>query len=218
MWWSAGSKRETTVGNARLNERVARASEFRTVFVRGHEGVSSSGIEKRSAGSDKAARGHGLASAIAACLVFFGVSALAAPTTASAHLRTGVVAVDYRASVFPPRAPLRRALAARVYKSDQALGLSVRPGHMVLVLGYTGEPFLRINGAGVAVNASSPTAAAAGLLKQSDPVRVRGWHLRSSRSTGDLARCTRPRARARGAAQRLGGSACCRWSPRPAWR
>ena len=121
--------------------------------------------------------------AIAAWLVFFGVSALAAPTTASAHIRTGVLAVDCRASVFPLRASLRRAPAARVYKSDQALELSVRPGHTVVVLGYTGEPFLLINGAGVAVNASSPTAAAAGLLKRSDPVPVRGWHLRSSRRT-----------------------------------
>jgi hypothetical protein len=43
-----------------------------------------------------------------------------------------------------------------------------------VVLGYIGEPFLRIDRSGVAVNASSPTAAATKLA-----TRGRGWQLRS---------------------------------------
>src|SRR5438876_10955776 len=84
--------------------------------------------------------------------------ALAAPAPASAHVRTGSVAVDYRVHVFPTRLPL----TAHVYLGDRALRLSVRPGHSVTVLGYGREPFLGIDGAGVTV-LRSPTAAALGL-------------------------------------------------------
>jgi hypothetical protein len=132
--------------------------------------------------SKKAAVTVGLR-AFAGWLVLFGVVALAAPTAASAHIRTGVAAVDYRASVFPLRAPLLTAATVRIAESDQALGVTVRSGHAVVVLGYTGEPFVRINGAGVAVNGASPTAAATGLLKglpRSAGVGP-GWHFRSSR-------------------------------------
>ncbi|HET8605889.1 MAG TPA: hypothetical protein VFL66_02560 [Gaiellaceae bacterium] len=56
-------------------------------------------------------------------------------------------------------APLRSAaFSVRVLPSDRALALSVRPGHSVVVLGYLGEPFLRVDRRGVAVNAASPTA------------------------------------------------------------
>jgi hypothetical protein len=108
---------------------------------------------------------------------------LAAPTATSAHIRTGVVAVDYRARVFPLRSPLRAAVAVRVYESDQALGVTVRRGHAVVVLGYVGEPFLRVNAAGVAVSASSPTAAAVGLLPPKRPAAdgAPAWHLVSRR-------------------------------------
>src|SRR5947207_10866437 len=81
--------------------------------------------------------------------------ALAAPAPAGAHIRTGAVAVDYRVRVFPTRLPL----SAHVYLGDRALRLSARPGHSVTVLGYGGEPFLRIDDAGVTV-LKSPTAAA----------------------------------------------------------
>lgn len=111
--------------------------------------------------------------------------ALLLPPPASAHLRTGVVAVDYRTRVFPLHGPLRAALGVRVYESDQALGLAARRGHVVVALGYTGEPFLRIDGEGVTVNASSPTAAAVGLLGQAHRSSgvAPGWHLKSDRRT-----------------------------------
>jgi hypothetical protein len=120
---------------------------------------------------------------LAGPLAFVAFVALAAPTAASGHIPTGVVAVDDRVSVFPLRAPLRSAVAVRVRASDQALDLTVARGHAVVVLGNTEEPFLRIDAAGLAVNAASPTAAAAGLLRPTEPSvgRSPDWQLRSSR-------------------------------------
>src|SRR2546423_12764151 len=70
--------------------------------------------------------------------------ALAAPGPASAHIRTGSVAGDYRARVFSTRLPL----TAHVYLGDRALLLSVRRGHSVTVLGYGGEPLPRLHRSG----------------------------------------------------------------------
>jgi hypothetical protein len=108
--------------------------------------------------------------------------AVAAPAPASAHLRSGAIATDYRANVRPPPR-LRSALAVQVYESDRALHLSARAGHTLVVEGYLGEPLLRIDAAGVAVNAASPTAAGAGLLKKNEHVSGPGpeWRLRSTR-------------------------------------
>lgn len=90
-----------------------------------------------------------------------GAVSLVAPAVAGAHLRAGTVAVDYRATLASPRRP---AFAARVYQSDRALSLSVARGHSVVVRGYLGEPFLRLDDAGLAVNAASPTSFGTGLL------------------------------------------------------
>lgn len=91
--------------------------------------------------------------------------ALAAPATASAHLRTGTTAVDDTATVTWPTAASGVGLAAGVYASDLALHLTALGHHSIVVIGYLGEPFLRVSEHGVAVNTGSPTAAAAGLLK-----------------------------------------------------
>jgi hypothetical protein len=109
-----------------------------------------------------------------------GLVALAAPAAADAHLRTGTVAVDYRATVTTPR---QAAYAVGVYESDRALHLTVSPGHSVVVLGYLGEPFLRLDARGVAVNAASPTAASAGVLKKGAEVTAArpAWLLRRGR-------------------------------------
>jgi hypothetical protein len=96
---------------------------------------------------------------------------------AAAHVRSGVTAVDFRASVFPPHG----GLSARVYESDLALRLTGAAGKDVVVLGYLGEPAFRISTGGVAVNAASPTAAGMGLLP--GPARRAGapvWQHRSS--------------------------------------
>jgi hypothetical protein len=91
------------------------------------------------------------------------VAMLATPGVASAHLRSDVVAVDYRATVTTQKGPFE----ARVYETDRALRLVVTRGHSVIVLGYLGEPLIRIDGRGGAVNAASPSAPSTGLLKKS---------------------------------------------------
>lgn len=105
----------------------------------------------------------GYRSLLAASLI-----AVVAPPGAAAHLRSGVIAVDYRAHLAMPPPKLGTALAARIYQSDLAIRLEVRDGHSIVVLGYLGEPFLRVDQHGVAVNASSPTAASAKLLAKSE--------------------------------------------------
>src|SRR2546423_3312777 len=89
------------------------------------------------------------------------VAMLVRPALASAHLRSDVVAVDYRATVTTQS----RTFEARVYPTDRALRLVVTRGHSVIVLGYLGEPLIRIDDRGVAVNAASPSAKSTGLLK-----------------------------------------------------
>jgi hypothetical protein len=108
---------------------------------------------------------------------------LVVPSTAAAHLRTGTVAVDYGASISSPRRSPQAVLSAGIYQSDLALHVSVRRGHKVMVLGYLGEPFLRIDAAGVAVNAASPTAAASGLLHAGERTTGRADWLRRGRNS-----------------------------------
>ena len=111
--------------------------------------------------------------------------ALAAPSGASAHGRSGRVAVDYRAGVLrvPP------GVTVRIYESDLAVRLTAGTARSVAVLGYLGEPFIRITGAGVAVNDASPTA--------------RGRPARQTRTLGCVARRTRERVTAGRRAQAL---------------
>src|SRR5205085_8547644 len=104
-------------------------------------------------------------------LLLAALVALASPPAASAHIRTGSVAVDFRVRVFPTRLPL----SAHVYLGDRAVRLSVRPGHSVTVLGYAGEPFLRIDGAGVTI-LKSPTAAALRVTPRHKSGRSFVWH------------------------------------------
>jgi len=91
-------------------------------------------------------------------VVFLGAAA-----PAGAHLRSGTVAVDYRASVLRPRTG---AYSAQIFQSDRALSLTVSPGHSVVLLGYLGEPVFRLEATGLWVNTASPTAAALRLVKQ----------------------------------------------------
>ena len=111
------------------------------------------------------------------------VAMLVVPSTAAAHLRSGTVAVDYGASVSSPRRSPQAVLVAGIYQSDLALHLSVRRGHTVMVLGYLGEQFLRIDAGGVAVNAASPTAAASGLLHTGERTTGRADWLHRGRNS-----------------------------------
>jgi hypothetical protein len=83
------------------------------------------------------------------------------------------MAVDYRASVVSHNP----AVKVRVYESDRALSITAEPGHTVVVLGYLREPFVRLAGGRVLVNAASLTAAGLGLLKGLP--RRTGWRVRA---------------------------------------
>jgi hypothetical protein len=109
-------------------------------------------------------------------LVTIGI-ALAAPSTAGAHLRTSRAAVDYRATVSALHAPV----SVHIYRADLALGLTLRGRHRVVVLGYLGEPFLRLGPDRVFVNASSPTAAGAKPAGAHPRTSTPLWQLHSRR-------------------------------------
>lgn len=101
---------------------------------------------------------------------------LAQPAPASAHLRSGTVAVDYRASITDPTTP---AYSAQILQSDRALSLTGRPGHVTVLIGYLGEPVLRLDAAGLWMNLASPTAVVLGLVKRSDRIQAAAprWRL-----------------------------------------
>lgn len=99
---------------------------------------------------------------------------LAVPGVAGAHVRIGTLAVDVRVRVLLPSQHV--PFAVTIDEGSRSLGLDVEKGHRVVVLGYLGEPMLRVDGPRVAVNAASPTAAAAGLVAKND--EHRGWEHR----------------------------------------
>jgi len=110
---------------------------------------------------------------------------LAAPAVAGAHIRSGTVAVDYRATVEADGDPAHRPFASLIDASDQAITLVVRTGHSVVVLGYLGEAVLRVDTRGIAVNAASPSAADDGLLSRVSRVTSNHveWRLVSAHRT-----------------------------------
>lgn len=126
---------------------------------------------------------HGVRTGLALVMPIAVLAALIEPSAAGAHVRTGRVAVDYRASVSPLGSPSAGAIVVRVYESDLAIGLTLERNHQVVVLGYVGEPFLRIGTRGVEMNESSATAAGLGLLKGAPKggAAVPDWRLRSTR-------------------------------------
>jgi hypothetical protein len=77
--------------------------------------------------------------------VVAAAAALAAPAGAEAHIRSGIVATDYRASVRVVPSVPGSGVAARVYAGDRALSLVVARGHVVSVLRSPGAPALRID-------------------------------------------------------------------------
>ena len=79
--------------------------------------------------------------------------------SALAHGRTPTVALDYRLTLDRPSA-LLTGVHLRILDGDRSLQVRADPGVVVLVRGVLREPLLRIDAAGVWVNASSPTATA----------------------------------------------------------
>jgi hypothetical protein len=96
------------------------------------------------------------------CVVL--LASLAVPPSACAHLRSGTVAVDFGATVFQSRTA---AYSAQIFQSDRALGLTIKRGHTVVLVGYLGEPVFRLDAAGLWVNATSPTAVVLRLISRS---------------------------------------------------
>ena len=112
------------------------------------------------------------------------LGSLAIPASAHAHLRSGTVAVDYRATVSSPHTPAYRV---RIYQSDHGLSLVIRPGHVVAMSGYLGEPVFRLDRSGLWVNAASPTAVVVGLVKKSQRISTPGTHWRLQRDRTSVA-------------------------------
>ena len=115
-------------------------------------------------------------------LVVVAAVFLAVTPDAGAHLRSGTVAVDYRASVLTPDTP---AYVAGIYQSDHGLNLTAKRGHVVILLGYLGEPVFRLNAMGLWVNAASPTAVVAGLVTRAQRVDASTprWRLQRGRDS-----------------------------------
>lgn len=115
-------------------------------------------------------------------LALVAVLAAAAAPEASAHLRSGTLAVDYRVSLRDASTP---AYHARIYQSDHGLTLTVRPGHVVVLVGYLGEPVFRLDGRGLSINAASPTAVAVRLLGKQAAINGSApvWRTRAGRRT-----------------------------------
>jgi hypothetical protein len=114
--------------------------------------------------------------------VSVAIACLIGAGTASAHLRSGTVAVDYRASITASVTP---AYSAQIYQSDDGLSLTVRPGHVVVLLGYLGEPVVRLDAAGEWINPASPTASTMHLITRRQGVNAATsrWRLRRGRHT-----------------------------------
>lgn len=111
----------------------------------------------------------------AAIATAVALAVLAGAAPASAHLRSGTVAVDYRASITQP---ITTAYSAQIYQSDHGLSLMVKPGHVVVMLGYLKEPVFRLDADGLSVNIASPTALAMHLLAPAKAVDAMTAHWR----------------------------------------
>lgn len=107
-----------------------------------------------------------------------GLLCSASPAVASAHLRSGTVAVDYRATLWSQDPS---AYSAQIFQSDRALSVTVKPGHAVTLLGYLSEPVFRLDSAGLWVNAASPTAVVFRFVKKSERILASTPHWRLER-------------------------------------
>jgi len=95
------------------------------------------------------------------------VLALTRPSSADAHVKTGLLSTDFEARISGLRPPAA-GVTASILGGDQKLELHVAGTHVVIVLGIVGEPFLRFSPSGVEVNRASPTATNDGVVSASD--------------------------------------------------
>ncbi len=103
------------------------------------------------------------------------LAALVVPGVAQAHhTAVPIVALDYSNRILPGTAE-RAGVRATVEDAGRKLRLTVPAGHEATVLGYEGEPFLRIGGAGVQAAVHSTTARGLGLVPAASLVQIRTW-------------------------------------------
>jgi len=89
-----------------------------------------------------------------ALVLFAAAASLVTPAAAFAHGGPGIpVASRYLATVTSHPAPIQ----VRIVDGDRQLWLHVAPTVTVVVLGLAGEPYLRFDARGVAINERSPT-------------------------------------------------------------
>jgi hypothetical protein len=104
--------------------------------------------------------------------------ALALPAQAAAHGRGATIALDYRLALDPSARALP-GVHVRVLDGDRDLQVRADRGVRLVVLGALHEPLLKIDGTGVWVNASSPTATGDRLVSSTK----RGWvHMNDGRT------------------------------------
>ncbi|MFI6132494.1 hypothetical protein [Micromonospora sp. NPDC051141] len=106
---------------------------------------------------------------------------LAVASPAAAHGADAPDGTDYRATVTGV-GPERTGLTARMVEAGARLELTNRGGADVTVLGYSGEPYLRIGPAGVFENSRSPAtwlnrtiAGETRLPAEADPAAAPAW-------------------------------------------
>ncbi|MFG1953001.1 hypothetical protein [Micromonospora sp. NPDC048830] len=117
-----------------------------------------------------------------AALAAAALTAVLAPATpAAAHGADAPNGADYRAQVTAV-APARPGLTVRVVEAGARLELVNRTGRPVEVMGYSGEPYLRIGPGGVYENTRSPAtylnrtlAGDATLPDRADPAATPDW-------------------------------------------
>ncbi|WP_229403941.1 MULTISPECIES: hypothetical protein [Micromonospora] len=136
----------------------------------------------RPAGLDRRAGAAGPAVVARLAGVLAGLAAvLATATPAAAHGGESPDGTDYRAEVTGV-APARPGLTARVVEGGARLELVNRTGRPIEVIGYTGEPYLRVGPDGVYENSRSPAtylnrtlAGDTALPAQADPAAAPDW-------------------------------------------
>ena len=103
---------------------------------------------------------------------------VALPAQAAAHGRGATIALDYRLALDPSVRSLP-GVHVRVLDGDRDLQVRADRGVRLVLFGALREPLLRIDGTGVWVNASSPTATGDRLVSSAR----RGWvHLSDGRT------------------------------------
>lgn len=108
-------------------------------------------------------------------------AALVIPPAATAHGPVDPAASSYKAYV----STLPRGMQAQVIDGDQRMWLNVEPGPTVVVLDYTGAPYLRFSRAGIDVNQNSAMYYLNQVPPQTPPTHLgRGTPARWSRVSG----------------------------------